>query len=119
MKQVKHFLILSMLFFAASALAQGPAGLVIVESQNDIDTTQAKLEAAIEGADGLNIMTVIDHAANAEGAGLDAAAPHPPCYFWQPECRYAAYAGRTISCHRPASENAYLGRRIGYGFRRL
>ena len=71
MKTFKHLLTLSLLLFGAVALAQAPAGLIVVESQNDIDTTQAKLEAAIEGADGLNIMTIIDHTANAEGAGLE------------------------------------------------
>ena len=71
MKLVRYALTLALLAITANALAQAPAGLIIVESQNDIDTTQAKLEAAIEGIDGLNIMTIIDHAANAERAGLE------------------------------------------------
>ncbi len=67
---MKRLFILALLV-TATVWAQTPAGMVILQSANDIDTTQAKLEAAIEDADGLMVMTVIDHAANAEGAGLE------------------------------------------------
>ncbi len=53
-----------------AALAQSPAGLVTLESANDVDTTQSKLEAALEEA-GLMLVLVIDHAENAAGAGLE------------------------------------------------
>lgn len=59
------------LLFTLAAWAQAPAGLVTLQSANDVETTQAKLEAAIEAADGLSVMTVIDHATNAQKAGLD------------------------------------------------
>ena len=62
---------LSMTLLSASALAQGPEGLIIVESQNDVDTTLSKLEAMIDEVEGLNVMSVIDHQANAEGVGLE------------------------------------------------
>lgn len=47
------------------------AGLIFSASANDVETTQTKLEAAIAEVDGLNIMTVIDHAANAASNGLE------------------------------------------------
>ena len=59
------------LLFTLAAWAQAPAGLVTLQSANDVEMTQAKLEAAIEAADGLSVMTVIDHATNAQKAGLD------------------------------------------------
>ena len=67
----RYFLVLSALLFFVTAAAQAPAGLVVLQSATDIETTQAKLEAAISAADGLNVMTVIDHAANAASVGLD------------------------------------------------
>ena len=66
----RYFFVFSALLFFATAAAQVPAGLVVLKSANDVETTQAKLEAAITAADGLNVMTVIDHAANAESVGL-------------------------------------------------
>ena len=71
MKLPNYVAVLLLSLFTFAAFAQAPAGLVFMESSNDIDTTQAKLEAAIENADGLMVMTVIDHAANAAGAGLE------------------------------------------------
>ena len=51
------------------AFAQLSVGIETVQSANDFATTQAKLEAAIE-ASPLNLMTTVDHTANAESAGL-------------------------------------------------
>lgn len=47
-----------------------PAGLTAMDSTNDFSTTVAKVHAAIE-AKGLKIMAQIDHAANAEGVGME------------------------------------------------
>ena len=53
------------------ALAQTSAeGVVTMESANDFETTQTRLEEAI-AANNLVLVTVIDHGANAEGAGLE------------------------------------------------
>ncbi|MDZ7705662.1 MAG: DUF302 domain-containing protein [Trueperaceae bacterium] len=53
------------------ALAQTSAeGVVTMESNNDFETTQQRLEHAI-AANNLILVTVIDHAANAESAGLE------------------------------------------------
>lgn len=53
------------------ALAQTSAeGVVTMESSNDLETTQQRLEQAI-AANNLILVTVIDHAANAERAGLE------------------------------------------------
>ena len=57
--------------FAGFVHAQEPVGLVTLQSANDVETTQAKLEAAIAAADGLSVMAVIDHAANATSVGLE------------------------------------------------
>ena len=57
------------LFLVTTVSAQ--EGLVFTESAGDVETTQANLEAAIAEVDGLNVMTVIDHAANAEKNGLE------------------------------------------------
>ena len=46
-------------------------GLIVRQSAQSVGDTQAQLEAAIGNIDGLMVMTVIDHAANAEGAGLE------------------------------------------------
>ena len=51
-------------------MATAQEGLISQESASDVETTQSKLEAAIEEA-GLTLMTVIDHAANAENNGLE------------------------------------------------
>ena len=54
--------------------APGPtpeeARLVIVSSRFSVDETFQRLRDAIEGNDALSIMAVVDHAQNAEGAGM-------------------------------------------------
>lgn len=47
------------------------AGLVSRQSAKSVADTQAQLEAAINANDNLTLMTVIDHAANAQSAGLE------------------------------------------------
>ncbi len=56
---------------AASAQeASRVGGLTTVASDSDVAETQARLEAALEEA-GLNVVATVDHAANAESAGLE------------------------------------------------
>ena len=49
----------------------GAAGVIVRQSAKSVEETQAQLEAAIDNIDGLMVMTVVDHAANAESAGLE------------------------------------------------
>ena len=46
-----------------------PPGLIVVESANSVTATEERLIAALEAA-GLKLAARVDHAANAEGAGL-------------------------------------------------
>ncbi|CAN5751378.1 DUF302 domain-containing protein [soil metagenome] len=71
MKKMIFGLFGCVMFFLGSVNAQTPVGLVVVPSANDVATTQAKLEAAIAAADGLMVMTVVDHTLNAASVGLD------------------------------------------------
>ena len=45
------------------------AGLVVRDSPHSVDSTMARLERAVEGAEPLSIMSRVDHAANAETVG--------------------------------------------------
>lgn len=54
----------------SSAMTDQATGLVTVESAFSVDETMNNLEAAIE-EQGLIVVARIDHAANAEGAGLE------------------------------------------------
>jgi len=49
----------------ARADTTGP-GLVVRDSPHSVDSTMARLERAVEGAEPLSIMSRVDHAANAE-----------------------------------------------------
>ncbi len=51
-------------------MVETPAGLVSVASAFDMDETQARLELAISET-GLNLVFMLDHAANAERVDLD------------------------------------------------
>ena len=46
-------------------------GLISRQSAKSVEETQAQLETAIDANEALTIMATIDHAANAEGAGLE------------------------------------------------
>lgn len=79
---MKKFLYL--LFFLAIPLAaHADAGLKVVTSKFDFQTTQARLEKAIKEKD-LTVFTVIDHAAGARKAGL-AMQPTVVIVFGSPE----------------------------------
>ena len=69
MKAIRLWFIACLLSFAIFAQAQDSVGIVTLQSANDMEITQAKLEAAIDAA-GLKLVMVIDHGANAENAGL-------------------------------------------------
>lgn len=62
--------LLAMLTAVGQAQVPQGAGLVTVESRNDFDGTVSRLAAAIADA-GLARVAVIDHAENAQGAGLE------------------------------------------------
>ena len=49
----------------------GAAGVITRQSAKSVEETQVQLTAAIDGIDALMVMTVVDHAANAESAGLE------------------------------------------------
>ncbi|WP_132057895.1 DUF302 domain-containing protein [Halorussus amylolyticus] len=51
--------------------ASDDAGLVTVESDDDFETTVERITGAIEGNENLTLVTTVDHAENAESAGLD------------------------------------------------
>ena len=65
---LKKWVIGLVVMFSMAVMAQD--GLITQASANDVETTQAKLEAAIAEA-GLTLMTVIDHEANALNNGLE------------------------------------------------
>ena len=59
-------------FTVESVSGEGTAqGLIVRQSAQGVADTQAQLETAIGNIDGLMVMTVVDHAANAESAGLE------------------------------------------------
>lgn len=62
---------LAFVLLLSFTIATAQEGLTFTASANDVDTTQARLETAIAEVDGLNIMMVIDHGANAAANGLE------------------------------------------------
>ena len=52
-----------------SGVARGE-GIVTVASDNSVEETVSKLEAAIDGNDNLTLVTTLDHAANAASVGM-------------------------------------------------
>ena len=59
-------------FIQTVAMAEAPAGLVAVPSNQDVSTTTDKLVAALEGK-GLTVFARIDHSAGAKTVGMDLA----------------------------------------------
>ena len=75
----KALLTLSMIgliaILAPAALAQepggGPPGLVQVQGERDVNETSGKIEEGLKANPAVSIVTTVDHAANAQSAGLD------------------------------------------------
>ena len=55
---------------ANNSLPATGEGIVVVPSANDMDTTFNQLKQAIENAEPLTLVSVVDHSANAENVGL-------------------------------------------------
>lgn len=68
---------------AASPPPPNVAGMVITESTMDFEATWGALYAAIDANPGIGIAAVVDHAANASGAGLELS-PNREIFFGNP-----------------------------------
>lgn len=76
-------LLASLALFASTAGAQEkqneapagnsglPPGFAEVESQFGVEETVSRIEGAVQSADGASVVTTVNHAQNAQGAGLD------------------------------------------------
>ena len=93
------------------------AGLVTVESSQSFDATVGRIRSAIRNNDALTLMTTVDHAANAQSAGMQLA-PDDASDLRQPQPGDAADAGESLDRDRPSPENPRLGRG-GLGVRDL
>ncbi len=67
----------------ATSVGAGPDDLIRVKAEGDVSAAMDRLEQAVEGA-GVTVFARIDHAANAQGAGMELA-PEEVLIFGKPE----------------------------------
>ncbi len=70
MKRIPGFIAVLALVHAWPAAAQEAEGMAVVRSAHTATVTVERVRAAVEGR-GLAVFSVVDHAANAAGAGLE------------------------------------------------